>query len=572
MDLLVSLGFVSLLVLSGCSTASYTSSQEKKSDKKEKYQTAAQEIKAFESAKKNTKSQVPPLILPPVYEDISVFGEDTITLSAQNAQFATLLHTVSKISGLNLIIDHDVPTDMPITISVNDADIEEVLQILMDISGCYYELNGNILHIKYYMTKSFLIPYIHTTSSFKTDLGGDVLNSASQSSGSSGGGGSSSGSSGGSSGSGGSGIKGDFSTKFENPNEINSFYDQIEKNLQELISKDEKENEIVYETSSNDAKGTTRIHEDKDFLNTQSKFQQEQKQKTKTTSYRVKRHGGTFILNRFSGVLTVKDRYKNIQAIEEFLTKIKKQINRQVLIEAKILEVILNDSHALGVSWEGVADSIAKAGDKLLLQQGLALTGSVAGTITYTTDNFTAIINALDQSGDVDTLSNPRIKVLSGQSAIISSGKLVPFWEKEVQTNQGTGGSASNTEVTYNRRDVLHGLTMGVTPTIMEDGRIMLKVIPITSSIEDVVNYYDEDGKNVATAPILNIKEAGTVIYAKDNDLVLIGGLINNTTSKKEHKIPWLGDIPGLGAFFKNIETKDEKRELVILIRLKVIE
>jgi len=252
--------------------------------------------------------------------------------------------------------------------------------------------------------------------------------------------------------------------------------------------------------------------------------------------------------------------------------KIKKQINRQVLIEAKILEVILNDSHALGVSWEAVASEVAKAGDTLLLQQGLALTGSVAGTVTYSSNGFNAIINALDTSGDVDTLSNPRIKVLSGQSAIISSGKLVPFWEKEVQTNQGTGGSASNTEVTYNRRDVLHGLTMGVTPTIMEDGRIMLNVIPITSSIEDVVKYYDEDGKNVATAPILNIKEAGTVIYAKDNDLVLIGGLINNTTSKKEHKIPWLGDIPGIGALFKMVEEKNEKRELVILIRLKVIE
>jgi MSHA biogenesis protein MshL len=100
----------------------------------------------------------------------------------------------------------------------------------------------------------------------------------------------------------------------------------------------------------------------------------------------------------------------------------------------------------------------------------------------------------------------------------------------------------------------------------------MLNVIPITSNIEDVVNYYDEDGKNVASAPILNVKEAGTIIYAKDNDLVLIGGLISNTKSKKEQKVPWLGDIPGIGALFRNVVTKDEKRELVILIRLKVIE
>ena len=505
MDLFVSITFILLLLFNGCSTMNEEPSVEEVVSN----DSASRGIDAFKNKDNNKASEIPPLILPPVYEEVSVFGEETTSLSANNLQLATLLHTVSKVSGLNLIIDHDVPTDMPITISVHDAQVKEVLDILMDISGCYYELNGNILHVKLFDSRSFLIPYTHTTSSFKTDLGGDVLNSASQGGGSSGGGSSG----------GGIGIKGDFSLKFDNPNEINTFYKQIEDNIKALLSKE-----------------------------------------------------GHYTLNQFSGVLNVYDKHKNVEAIEKFLNKIKKQVNRQVLIEAKIMEVILNDSHNLGVSWEAVVDNVAKTGDQLLLEQGLALAGSVAGSITYTNDNFTAILNALDESGDVDTLSNPRIKVLSGQSAIISSGKLVPFWEKEVQTNQGTGGSASNTEVTYNRRDVLHGLTMGVTPTIMEDGKIMLNVIPITSSIEDVVEHFDENGKNVATAPILNVKEAGTIIYAKNNDLVLIGGLINNTVSKKETSIPLLGDIPWIGSLFKTTERKNEKRELVILIRLQVIE
>jgi len=507
MDLFVSIAFIFLLLFNGCSTMN---TEEPTVEEVVSKDSASSGIDAFKNKNDKKVSEIPPLILPPVYEEVSVFGEETTSLSASNLQLATLLHTVSKVSGLNLIIDHDVPTDMPITISVHDAKVEEVLDILMDISGCYYELNGNILHVKLFASRTFLIPYTHTTSSFKTDLGGDVLNSASQGGGSSSGGGGSGG---------GIGIKGDFSLKFDNPDEINTFYKQIESNIIALLSKE-----------------------------------------------------GHYTLNKFSGVLNVYDKHQNVEAIEKFLNKIKKQVNRQVLIEAKIMEVILNDSHSLGVSWEAVVDNVAKAGDQLLLQQGLALVGSVAGSITYTNDNFTAILNALDASGDVDTLSNPRIKVLSGQSAIISSGKLVPFWEKEVQTNQGTGGSASNTEVTYNRRDVLHGLTMGVTPTIMEDGKIMLNVIPITSSIEDIVEHFDEDGKNVATAPILNIKEAGTIIYAKNNDLVLIGGLINNTVSKKDTSIPLLGDIPWIGSLFKTTERKNEKRELVILIRLQVIE
>ncbi len=515
MGLSVSLILSLLFLFGGCSAEPNPNGNEHKTEsqkeKKKKDLSAKETIQAFQSrAKESVATQPPALILPSPYEDISVFDGKNITFSAKEVELATLLHSIADMSGLNLIIDSDVPSAMPVTLSVKDAPLEEVLDILMNISGCYYEVDGNILDVKQFIQKSFVLPYTHSNSSFTTELGGDVLNSATT-------GGSSSDGSGSSSGGQQNGIKGDFTLKIDNPE--SDFYKQVEKNIQALLSKK-----------------------------------------------------GKYTLNRFSGLLNVYDKYKNVQAIEKFIKKLKQQVNRQVLIEAKILEVVLNKNHSLGVSWEAVADNVANAGGMLHLQQGLALTGSVAGTITYTSENFTAIINALDGAGDVDTLSNPRIKVLSGQSAIISSGKLVPFWEKEVQTTQGTGGSASNTEVTYNRRDVLHGLSMGVTPTIMEDGRIMLNVVPITSSIEDVVKHYDEHGNVVASAPIMNIKEAGTVIYAKDNDLVLIGGLINNTKQKKNEKIPLLGDLPVVGGLFKRETVTKEKRELVILIRLKVIQ
>jgi len=520
LDTFISIVLCSLVFISGCSSVDEPQVKEKpktetryipKGDIDPK-SDASREIKAFEdSNRKSVKNDIPSLVLPSPYEDMSVFSDEKITLSAQDVKFATLLHTISKLSGLNLIIDKSVDVNTPITLSVNETSVEDVLDILMQSTGSYYQVKGNILYVKQFMTKSFSIPYVHTVTSFSTQLGGDTLSSANS-------GGSSSGGSGGG-GSTGSGIKGDFSLKYDNPDSMNGFYEQIEENIKLLMSSE-----------------------------------------------------GKYTLNRFSGVLNVYDRKSNVENIEKFISDIKSHTHKQVLIEARILEVVLNKGHSLGISWEAVVDNVMKSGDKLLLQQSLAVTGSVAGTITYSSKNFSAIVTALNESGDVDTLSNPRIKVLNGQSAIISSGKLVPFWEKEVQTVQGTGGSASNTEVTYNRRDVLNGLTMGVTPTIMDNGNIMLNVIPITSNIEEVVDYYDEDGKVVASAPILNIKEAGTVIYAKDNDLVLIGGLINNTKEKKDQSVPYLSDIPMLGSLFKSTMTTDQKRELVILIRLKVIE
>lgn len=489
-----------LLLVTGCSN--HTAPQVKNS-KSTKIKNASEEIEAFTQS--NKKGSVPPITLPSIYQEVSVFDEQKITFSAHEAKFSKVMYQISEQSGLNLIIDKDVDVNTPITISIKGAPLKEVLDIVMNISGSYYKLTGNILHIKQFEQKNFLIPYVHTTSSFKTELGGDTLSSASG---------------GGSSGGGGSqGLKGEFKLNFNNPEEINNFYEQLEKNVASLISAD-----------------------------------------------------GKYTLNKFSGNLNVYDRKKNIDAIEDVINKIKKQSNRQVLIEAKILEVILNDSHALGVNWDVVTNSVFQTGDQLNIGQTLGLGGAVAGTMSYNTKSFSAVIDALDTSGDVNTLSNPSISVLSGQSAMISSGKLVPFWEKEVQITQGTGGSASTSEVTYTRRDVLDGVTMGVTPTIMENGRIMLNVVPITSSIEEVVDYKDENGVSVATAPILNIKEAGTTIYAQDNNLVLIGGLINNAVSKQEEKIPLLGNLPYFGAFFTKTVNSDEKRELVILIRLKIVE
>lgn len=497
MAIFIQIGLL-LLLLWGCSNQTTPTPTDKTAQTK----SASQEIEAFKEQRK--KGSLPPIVLPSIYEDISIFDEKKITFAAQGAKFSSVMFQIAKESGLNLIIDKDVNPDTPITISIKEANLKEALNVVMDISECYYQLKGNILYVKGFEQKNFSIPYVHSKTSFGANLGGDTLGSAN-------GGGSSGGSSSGS-------LKGEFALKFTNPEETNDFYEQFEKNVASLISSE-----------------------------------------------------GKYTLNRFSGTLNVHDRKKNVDAIEEIIGKIKKQTNRQVLIEAKILEVILNDSHALGVNWDVVTNSVFQTGDQLTIGQTLGLGGAVAGTMTYNTNSFSAVIDALDESGNVDTLSNPSINVLSGQSAIISSGKLVPFWEKEVQTTSDT--SASNTEVTYNRRDVLDGVTMGVTPTILDDGRIMLNIIPITSSIEEVIDYKDQNGISVATAPILNIKEAGTVIYAKDNNLVLIGGLINNTTTKEEQKVPLLGDIPYLGKLlFTKTRNSEEKRELVILIRLKIIE
>ncbi|HFU75366.1 MAG TPA: hypothetical protein ENK66_03890, partial [Arcobacter sp.] len=142
---------LSAFVYSGCSSAQLSTHEKNKGKIKkvtpfDDMATGSSELKKLkEKSFKSHSSSVPDLVLPPAYEDVSVLNSKKITFSAQNANFSTVLHAISNIAGLNLIIDQEINTNKPITISVHEADIENVLDILMKMTGCYYQLNGNIL-------------------------------------------------------------------------------------------------------------------------------------------------------------------------------------------------------------------------------------------------------------------------------------------------------------------------------------------------------------------------------------------------------------------------------------------
>ncbi|WP_200762741.1 secretin and TonB N-terminal domain-containing protein [Nitrosophilus alvini] len=479
------------------------------------------EFKAYEKTAK--LPPVPPVVMPEIYKKPSPFDNRYFTFSSSDASLSKVLYAIAGSADLNLVIDKDVPASQKITLNLENAPLKNALDTVMEITGCYYEINGNILHIKRTMTKVFKVPYIHTNSSYTSNLGGDVLGAAS-SSGSTSGTGTSTSTAGviGTSGSvttgGGSRrLSGDFSLKYENPAEANDFYMQLEMNIKELLSKN-----------------------------------------------------GTYTLNSFTGTLIVSDTKENIKRVESLIESILHQSNKGVLIEAKIFEVSLNKDHQLGIDWDYIFNNFAKSGT-LRVTQTLGLTGAVSGALEFSGKNLNLLVQALQSSGTVETLSNPRIRVLSGQSALILTGGIIPFWEKKIDYTTVTSGTATTLipQVTYSRRDVLEGISMGVTPIVRDDGTILLNIVPVSTTIEDIVTYED-GGQVVASAPKLNIKEAGTVIKAKDGDMIVIGGLINDLKVKKKDSVPVLSDFPLVGALFKRDTDTRQKKELVILLKLKV--
>ncbi|WP_457638918.1 type II secretion system protein GspD, partial [Persephonella sp.] len=420
-------------------------------------------------------------------------------------------------------ISPDVPAELPITANFNNTPVETALQIITDIAGVYYQIKDNVIYIKLTETKTFHLPYVHALSTFSADLGGDVLGGTGGSYGGSGYGGT-----GITTGTAGTGttttpaaanLKGDFSLQYENPEDANDFYYQLEETLVRILGTPERN-------------GT---------------------------------NPNSFTLNRFSGILVVTATKDRMKQVEKLIKKLKKESRKQVLIEARIVEVTLSKEFRYGVDWNLLLRNFLGTGASVQLIQTLAL-GTSYGQVYITGADFQSLLNALEQTGEINTLSSPRIRVLNGQTALISSGVVIPFWEKRVSTVTGT---TATQQVYYTRTNVLDGILLGVTPYIEKD-QIMMNIVPVSTKIEDIRQLVD-NGNVVAEAPVLNVKEAGTIIKVKDGDMVIIGGLIGTDKRKVISKIPGLGDIPGIGALFRKEEYINQKKELIIFLRPRII-
>ncbi len=488
-----------LLLVTGCVQQNEIQKQ-KLNPKKNIIEDFKEKIKI--QNKQKIIQNIPTIILPPVYTEPTVINNDAvINFSANNVPLSKLLFIISKESGLNLIIDDAIDKEKLVTVNMVQTSIKDALNVAMDISDTYFKIEGNMLYVKKFMTKTFEIPFINMKmTAASSSLGGDIL------------------------GQGTAGLAGSFKLSYSSDTANNDFYKQFIESLNKTKSKD-----------------------------------------------------GTYSLNKFTGTLVVTDLKSKIEQISKMIDSINKFISKQVLIDAKIMEVTLNSQHQLGVNWENVW---SPNNGTLSITQNLAtsllspISGGTATTLQYTKNNFRGIISAMETSGDIEVISNPRLKVLNGQTGMLSSGSTTPYWETKISYNEikNAAGDVTGHDAitTYDRMDILDGISLGVTPIIRDDGTVILNIIPIITNVEGEPLTFENDGKIVASAPIINVKELGTTVVVKDNDLLVIGGLISSTKRNSDYKTPGLSEIPLLGILFKRTEDYMQKKELVIILKINI--
>ncbi len=235
---------------------------------------------------------------------------------------------------------------------------------------------------------------------------------------------------------------------------------------------------------------------------------------------------------------------------------------KEVQIDAKIVQVNLSDKASLGIDWEYVLNK--KLDVKGMFGQVITTTGNkwtIGTAVPKESNDYRAVIEALKTVGETNILSSPRLTVINNESAKILVGS------KQVYVTTTAVQSQSTTETAEAVNFVDVGVKLYVTPTISHDGFISMKIKPEVSSV--VQNYTTSSGNVI---PIVETSEAETTVLAQDGSTIIIGGLMKDEKIKTVNKIPIIGDIPFLGAFFRNSVDETKKTELVIFLTCKIVE
>jgi len=304
----------------------------------------------------------------------------------------------------------------------------------------------------------------------------------------------------------------------------------------------------------------------------------------KETWTRVDQKGKKLIINRSAGLIWVTDFPNNLNKVASFLERIEGTSQRQVTIQAKILEVNLSDEYKAGINWKviqglprsvnlawGLTDQTGTTAfpGGLTGYPGLGATVAAPGTFKINPLGgvfaigpggvevpLSDIMQAISQQGELKVLSSPTISTLNNQKAIIRVGNQDVYFITGAVSTLGTVTQTS-LPVTI---DV--GIILDVTPQIAEDGTIIMNIHP--SITEKTGEKPSPDGKT--TFPLLSVRETDTTVRIRDNQTIIIAGLMQEKIEKTYIGVPGLKSIPLLGALFRYKAEKKRNVELVIMI------
>ncbi|HHO48104.1 MAG TPA: pilus (MSHA type) biogenesis protein MshL [Desulfobacteraceae bacterium] len=483
-----------------------------------------------------------------------------------------ILKRLAKLRGMNVSWSSDVDQNVlvDVDISADDSFFGAIDNLLRQVDY-FHEVEGNTIVVKYKETKTFNVSIPFMKGNYNSTVGGNFLTDRNAA----------------------TGTEGTVKvTSSDNPFDV---WENIKLNLETILEiwSGRREDELIKGIADKEAQQAARTYrgEARQAGGGVGDLQEEgQGLQTETRGVTRRTAQGYYTIDRSVGLVSVTAPRPMMQKVEKYFNNLKTELYRQVVIEAKIIEVFLKDNSKMGLDWSRVLKDFNISG---LVEFG---TGGLLGQVypwnppddlkpnanypatfpdsfiyrvSLEAVPFTAILNALNEQGDTTVLSNPKLTVLNGQPAVISIGTDIAYI-KEVSSdvNNETG------TVTYTAEtdSVVEGIAFGVLASIIDNESVILHLTPVTTDLVNDVIEYREFGIGLSVGlPRVQIREMSTMVQVNNGEMLIIGGLIDSIEAKDSAFAPVVGNIPLVKYLFGFEEKRMEKRELVILLTPKII-
>ncbi len=516
--------------------------------------------------------------------------EQTYSIVVYDTPVKEVLFAIARDSKLNVDIHPGIQGR--VTLNAVDQTLPAILERLSKQVDLTYAISNNVLTITpdQPVLRNYKVDYVNISRDTLGSIGaaaeitttGRAAAAGAQSGGAAGSGG---------------GLSSNGSRTQVSSESKNHFWVTLIQNIKDILAETDKEVIVTRIGSTQSSKTTTGSVNTANAANNQAdtdKANDESRERAKS-EYKTL-FAATVIANPEAGVISVRGTNKQHERVQEFLDKVLTSANRQVLIEATIVEVELKDSYQAGIDWSRLSGGNTTDSGFTLSQ---SLRPSVAdplspGTLSsfklgyrYTGSGFLAdiasSITLLQQFGDVKVLSSPKLSVLNNQTAVLKVVDNLVYFTIEAQQST-VGGTVGGTLATFTTtpQTVPVGVVMSVTPQINDFKTVMLNVRPtvtrFVNSVQDPnPNLVSRDtngkitGTIVSTIPVIQTREMESILRVNSGETTVLGGLMQDDLKKNTDAVPGVSEVPVVGNVFKARAQLNKKSELVIFLRPTVI-
>ncbi len=468
---------------------------------------------------------------PPAFAQTEVQApKETISLDLKGVNILDVLKLISKESGLNIAAGQNVRGT--VTIFLKDVDIWDALRIVLETNGLAFEREGNLVKV---MSEQDYERFFGERFQEKTRLRV---------------------------------VPVQYSTALSISQALNQVKTRIGRivvderaNTLILIDVPERIDQMIEIIKEIDVPAETRVFE--------LSYANAEETKTKLDEI-VTKGSGTVRIDKRTNKIVVSDTPQKLEEIAKMIEAFDERTS-EVLIDAKIVQIELDDEYSLGVQWETIFAGIdARAGGHFsvisdVVNTASPVTGGALAVGTLDQQGYKFLFEALETIGRTEIVSSPRIAAINNQEAKVLVGTRQPY-VTQTTTTPATGATTTAESVTF----VDVGVNFTVTPTVTKDGYVLMKVKPEVSSLGTPLT--TSTGNKI---PVVSTSEAETNVLVKNGNTIVLAGLIENRERDTTTKVPLFGNLPLIGALFQSRthgETSlPDKKELVIFLTPTII-